>query len=246
MTLVLPVWRHPAGQKGLIWPICGWWHRERVKGSARAAGLLQCRCLCPRKDWPLPVPDFCASQSPGLGRGKQLAFEGHPKLLFCLVFFPFLFLFHSFPPHHFPLLSAASSSSITQTPNTSEEAIQLNLSWLQLAPEWKVSSVREGEACARRSRSSSAAASSSPHLPSLMIPNGQSLPSRERDALKHHCGRERSISGVFFKKKMIMITRGHNVSQFAVPLGRRARSVCQRWGEAWRGSGKPLPPTEPT
>lgn len=43
-----------------------------------------------------------------------------------------------------------------------------------------------------------------------------------------------------------MITRGHNVSAFAVPLGGRVRSACQRRGEAWRGSGKPLPPTEPT
>lgn len=53
---------------------------------------------------------------------------------------------------------------------------------------------------------------------------------------------------VFFfkKKKVIMITRGHNVSEFAVPLGGRSCSACQRQGEAWRGSGKPLPPTEPT
>jgi len=100
----------------------------------------------------LPTPGSSRELKPGKGlaRAKQLAFEGHPKLLaFSFFFFP------SFPclSPHFSLLSAVSSSSITQTPNTSEEAVQLNLSRLQLAPERKVSSVREGEACARRSRS---------------------------------------------------------------------------------------------
>lgn len=73
--------------------------------------------LVPREGqpWPCQFRDLCASQSPGLGKANQLAFEGHPKLLL----FYFLLLFHPYPPH-FSLLSAVTSSSITQTPNTSE------------------------------------------------------------------------------------------------------------------------------
>lgn len=76
-----------------------------------------------------------SSSSKGLGRARQLAFEGHGKFPP-----PFLSFHHSiqpsFPPPPF---------FITHTPNTSEEFIQLNLSRLQLAPEWKVSGVQEGE-----------------------------------------------------------------------------------------------------
>lgn len=67
--------------------------------------------------------------SKGQRKAQQLAFEGHPKLL------GVLFFFFPVPPRLLSLLSAISSSSITQTPNITGEAVQLYLSWLQLAPE---------------------------------------------------------------------------------------------------------------
>lgn len=67
--------------------------------------------------------------SKGQTKAQQLAFEGHPKLL------GGCFFFFAVPPPLLSLLSVISSSSITQTPNITGEAVQLYLSRLQLAPE---------------------------------------------------------------------------------------------------------------
>lgn len=207
MPLVLPLWHQPGGQKWPIWLISGCLHRERVMGNAMAAGLLA-----------LPMPGALCKPEPRPRKSQVISLWRSPKA----VGFSFPFL-----SPHFSSQSAVSSSSITQTPNTSEEAIQLNLSWLQLAPEWKVSSVREGEACARRSWSWSCCCS--PLLPSPPLSNDTQWSITPQQSQR--CPEASLWSGaidqvfLFFKEKMIMITRGHHVSELAVPLGGRARCL---------------------
>lgn len=132
----LLVWRCPGGAEvaalAHLWSVApgGQWGEPGPHGRCSGGA-----CGWGRTALALPEPGSLHELKPGegLGRAEQLAFEGHPKLL---GFFPFFLFFFSLPlPPFFSPLSAVSSSSITQTPNTSEEAVQLNLSRLQLAPE---------------------------------------------------------------------------------------------------------------
>lgn len=175
----------------------------RVMGGARTAGLPWWRCLCLGKDNPgsTIVPMWAeAKQRPG--KSQAISLWRSSKV----VGFFFFFFSPPLPPllfSHFCILFLhpnpkyiSESCSIKSLPTPAG-------SWVkgQKCPGGRGVCEEEPQpVLLLQPPPSSPRLPPSPHFPSLMIPNGQSVPSRERDALKHHCGWERSISFFFLKK----------------------------------------------